>query len=343
MRYIVTGGLGVVGSRFAETVLRSGSQVTIVDSAEEPRNVWMELYLKNKYQNLHIMKQRVEHTDFSLLLRTHDFMLHAAAHTGIPHSEQDPSDDWMSNVDATRHILESMRIAKSQIPTVMLSSVKPYRVHDLPRTFDKERTYLSHPHEAGIDETCLLEPDEPYAASKMAQTALVMAYGRSYDLPVTVLRCSNLYGDAPCHGPRHGWLTWFCISAAMGWPIDLQGSGRQTRDMLFSDDVATAALAGFDNIEALRGNVYNIGGGNINSLSCIQAVRRITTMIGKDVPVTYSGGRRNEDMIFVTNHEKFTNVTNWKPSVYVDDGVRRILNWALNNQTDLDEMYRGIK
>lgn len=340
MKYIVTGGLGVVGSRFVETVVKRGDMATIIDSAEEKRNLWLCDKLCREYgDKVSVLKSRVEHADFSDLLSSHDAVLHAAAHTGIPHSEKDPSDDWISNVDATRNILESMRKSGSKIPVVMLSSVKPYRVHDLPSHSLNDRMWIDGRYANGVDETCLLEPDEPYAASKMAQSALVMAYGRTYDLSVTVLRCSNLYGDAPCHGPRHGWLTWFCICAAVGWPINLQGSGLQTRDMLFSDDVASATLAAIDNMNSLKGNVYNIGGGVPNSISCKQAVDLIKTLSKKNTEVYNSPGRKSEDMIFMTNHSKFTNETGWKPSVNVENGVKRILNWAEANSDDLKKLY----
>src|SRR5580693_8795690 len=111
MKYLVTGGLGVVGSRFVEIVAQGGHQVTIIDSAEEPRNLWMRDYLLKKFDSrVIVMQDRVEDTDFGPLLRIHDAVLHAAAHTGIPHSEKDPHDDWVSNVDASRNILEYMRI-----------------------------------------------------------------------------------------------------------------------------------------------------------------------------------------------------------------------------------------
>lgn len=343
MRFLVTGGLGVVGSRFVEVVIRSGHTATIVDAAEEPRNDWMQRQLEAQFGDLvTVIRQRVEKTDFSRLLPTHDAVLHAAAHTGIPHSEKDPHDDWVSNVEASRHILEHMRAAgSSSPPAVMLSSVKPYRVHDLPSRVEGDRTVLDDAYASGINETCLLEPDEPYAASKMAQSALVMAYARTYNLPVTVLRCSNLYGDAPCHGPRHGWLTWFCISAALGRPLEIQGSGFQTRDMLFSDDVATAVLASIANIGKVSGNVYNIGGGLDFSISVLEAVKLISKF--SSVDFRRGPGRRNEDMIFIADYSKFRSATGWIPQIPVERGVQRVLQWAQSNVNDLRVLYEGFR
>lgn len=341
-RYLVTGGLGVIGSRFVESVCNAGHTATVVDAAEEPRNLWMEDFLNGRYPGrVTVLKQRVEKTDFGPLLASHDFLLHAAAHTGIPHSEEDPGDDWVSNVDASRHILEAMRTAGSTVPTVMLSSVKPYRVHDVPTKPAEDRTVWARSNFVGVDESFVLEPDEPYAASKMAQSALAISYARTYGLPVTVLRCSNLYGDAPCHGRRHGWLTWFCISAAMGWEIELQGTGLQTRDMLFSDDVATAAMAAFERIRLVQGNVYNIGGGPDNAISCRQSVGLLEDVSGSPVVWRPGPGRHNEDMLFITDFRKFSSVTGWVPAVSVREGVGRIYQWACAHREEMERLYGG--
>lgn len=339
-KYIVTGGLGVIGSRFVDVVIRAGHEATVIDAAEEERNLWTMKRLKVEHgDKVKFVLSRLETLDLNPLLETHTHILHAAAHTGIPHSSQNPGDDWVSNVDATRHLLESMR-QSNHLPTVMLSSVKPYKIYDIPYHTDGQRTVWDNGlSDIGIDENCVLEPDEPYAASKMAQSALVMAYARTYNMPVTVLRCSNLYGDAPCHGPRHGWLTWFCISAALGWEIELQGTGFQTRDMLFSDDVASAVLLAIDNISALAGNVYNIGGGSHNQISCREAINALEQVLKKDISFHYAEGRKNEDMVFVVNHQKFSNLTGWYPTFGVMTGIDKIINFAHENATDLSHLY----
>lgn len=342
MKYYITGGLGVIGSCFAKHVLEQGHEVVILDAAEEDRNKWMANYLTSNYKNVKIFMERMETSKFKEL-EACDFILHAAAHTGIPHSVIDPVDDWLSNAEASRNLFEHLRKLDKKIPTVSLSSVKPYRVHDLPyRVSDHGTRYVwEDDNRVGISEKHLLEPDEPYAASKMAQSALCMAYARSYDLPITVFRCSNLYGAAPSHGPRHGWLTWFCLSAVLGRYIEVQGTGLQVRDMLFSDDVNSAVLSAFNNIQNCQGNVFNVGGGAKNSVSVIEAVRLIEEVHGK-VNIKYGQGRKHEDLIFITDYSKFNQSTAWEPQVNVVDGIAKILAWAERNKEAVQKMYDGV-
>jgi CDP-paratose 2-epimerase len=340
MKYLVTGGLGVIGSRFIEVVLQDPkNEVIVIDSGKAPRNNWTLKSLTKQFDNrIEIINVRIEDCDLFPFIKECDLIFHSAAHTGIPNSAKDPNDDWRSNVDATHTILEVLRSENLKIPTVMLSSVKPYRVPTNYHATDS-RIVWDDKDFPGINEEFVLEPDEPYAASKMAQSGLAMAYSRSYDLPVTVLRCSNLYGDAPCHGPRHGWLTWFSIASAIGWSVELQGSGLQTRDMLFSNDVASAVLKSFESINSLKGNVYNIGGGKENSISCRESIQLIEKILGHKIELTFGPGRQNEDMIFTTDYSKFQKVTGWTPKVSVQEGVEKIVNWAGSNAEDLRKIY----
>ncbi len=325
---LVTGGLGVIGSAVVRHFLTAGDRVFVIDAAEEPRNLWVHRRLRADFPDgvLLVGRARLESYDLKEWGCNADLIVHAAAHTGIPHSAEDPTDDWTSNVDATRHLLEEMRRDHIGAPTVLMSSVKPYRVDEVPKH--------------GVDESFQLEPDEPYAASKLAQSALGLAYARTYGLPITVLRFSNLYGPAPCHGPRHGWLTWFCIAGAIGRSIQVQGNGSQVRDMLYSDDVVSALVRAAECTKTTAGNVYNVGGGE----RCVVSVRTAAEYVAKrtGVQITEGPGRKNEDMEFWTNFHKFTQATGWRPNVDVKTGIDRVLDWAQANRSELRFLYEGV-
>jgi CDP-paratose 2-epimerase len=109
--------------------------------------------------------------------------------------------------------------------------------------------------------------------------------------------------------------------------------------MLFSNDVASAVLASIDNINKMKGNVYNIGGGSHNQISCLEALNALEKITGNAVKYTSGPGRINEDMLFVTNHSKFTGLTNWIPEFGVTTGMERIVAWAKENHSAIKWMY----
>jgi CDP-paratose 2-epimerase len=338
MKMFVTGGLGVIGYSFCRQMAAVGHTITVLDACEKKRNEWAAAELEPL--GVKVRRERMEHADLSEACES-DLILHAAAFTGIPSSAGSPEDDWTSNVETTRNLLSHLMRAKVAPPTVVLSSVKPYSLARAKTSVTAGSRGLprhSWEHGVGVDESWTLDPDEPYAASKMAQSALCVAYARTYGLPVMVFRCSNLYGAAPCHGPRHGWLTWFCISTAIGRPVTVQGDGMQSRDMLFSDDVTAAVMAAAGQMDEVRGKLFNIGGGAPNVVSVGEAA---VMMQDRGAKLIKADGRRFEDLAFVTDHSSFTKVTGWRPQVSVDEGVERIFAWATENRESMIKIYDG--
>lgn len=351
MKVLVTGGLGVIGSTIVRRLVETGHDVLVIDACEAKRNTWIDRQLtelnrirKTAYGTMHgtdevdsgLRLERVENLGQNLKEFGIEAVIHAAASTGIPHSVLHPDDDWKSNVDATRVLLEALR--KNPVPTVVLSSVKPYRVEPGPpfifRVMDSPEVV------GGLTERGVLEPDEPYAASKAAQSMLAMAYARSYGIPVVTFRCSNLYGPAPCHGPRHGWLTWFAISAAIGRPLEVQGTGKQSRDMLHADDVYSACMLALEHAGRLRGQVFNLGGGHANRISVGEAAAELVAMAGEGSINTAPARAMDDDHVFA-NTAAFLKATGWRPLVDVRDGMRSVFEWAKANRDELAKLYEG--
>lgn len=335
MRYLVTGGLGVIGSSFAEAQLSAGHRVTLVDDGTDAR------HLVNRAAQAQLVQARLGRTDEQAWFgdAAFDRVFHAAGSTGIPYSSEEPLDDWSRNVDGTVALLEALR--HKPRPAVVLSSVKPYGLEGLRFEATSTRCELVG---SGVDESFPLVPDEPYAASKAAQSLVCQAYAKSFGVPVVVFRCSNLYGAGAPHGPRHGWLTWFCIRAALGWDLEIQGSGRQTRDVLFSSDLAAAALAAFEALEAgrLRGEILNVGGGRDNTISLLEAVETLRGF-GAQFGIQKGPGREHEDQLFCVDASRATQLLDWSPRVGVVEGMRRIYDWACEHQQRLSEVFASYR
>jgi CDP-paratose 2-epimerase len=333
VKYCITGGLGVIGSCITRSRVKEGDMVAVVDDGQDARHV-----LNGDAIGAEIHGAKLG--EFTLpALPSCDRLLHAAASTGIPYSGAQPLDDWTRNVDGTLEVLTHLRKSERPVPTVVLSSVKPYGLAGL---YSMEREGRYELSGSGVSEAAPLEPDEVYAASKAAQSMVCRAYARTYGLPLVVFRCSNLYGPAAPHGARHGWLTWLCIRAALGWTIEIQGSGKQTRDMLFWSDVLSAAKLAWAALEAgtpdMRGEIFNLGGGSDNMISVLEAVAQLRSL-GARFEVKYAPGREHEDMLFVTDTTKFRERTGWVPQVRVGDGIAQIYEWACANRDALAEVY----
>lgn len=341
-RILVTGGLGVVGSTIARRLLAEEYMVDVLDADEAPRNDWICRSFPFRSENcIVVWRGRLEHgvvrdaypekneLPLDAIIARADYVIHCAASTGIPHSVLHPDDDWRSNVDATRVLLDSIRRSGRTIPTVVLSSVKPYKIPSGGCT------------EYGLTEKDVLAPDEPYAASKAAQSMLAMAYARSYNLPIVTFRCSNLYGPAPCHGPRHGWLTWFAISAAIGRPIEVQGTGEQTRDMLHADDVYAACMLALKDASRLSGRVFNLGGGFSNRISVADAASRCVSLAGGG-EIRTAPARAMDDLHVYVSTGAFLRATGWRAQVNVEEGLAGVFAWAKANADELRKLYEGV-
>lgn len=330
MRYLVTGGRGVIGSLIAKSRQAAGDDVLVIDDGTTKRHEFNDDHFTEFWKLGDPRCGNWREAD------KFDRILHAAASTGIPYSGTAPLDDWTRNVDGTLDILEAVRLSPK--PTVVLSSVKPYKLSGLCALERIDHFTLSGD---GVSESFPLEPDEPYAASKAAQSLICQAYARSYDLPILVFRCSNLYGPAAPHGPRHGWATWITIQAALGWPVEIQGTGRQTRDLLFASDVERAALAAFNLLESglSKGSIYNLGGGQGSTISVLQLVGLLKSF-GAKFEVRSAPGRKHEDDLFVTDTRAFERAAGWKPMIRPEAGVRMIYEWARDNRDELADVYR---
>lgn len=340
MKYLITGGLGVIGSLIAKRLLKDGHTVTIIDDGADRRHDFnapdTDLIFQNRLEEM-------APDTLAELVEQNDRVLHAAASTGIPYSAEQPLDDWRRNVDGTIALLEALR--RFPRPTVALSSVKPY---GLGRLSGMERATRWELSGLGVSEDYPLEPDEPYASSKAAQSMVCRAYAKSFGLPLVVFRCSNLYGPAACHGPRHGWLTWFCILAALELPIEVQGRGNQTRDMLFWSDVLAACEAAWPKLDTgpiatftenpVRGSIWNLGGGRYNTTSPLQAVATLRSL-GATVQTVGGPGRNHEDVLFVTDATRAEQALNWLPRTNTEDGIAQVYEWACKNKKRLAGVY----
>jgi dTDP-glucose 4,6-dehydratase len=180
-----------------------------------------------------------------------------------------------------------------------------------------------------------LTASSPYSASKASADLLVMAYHRTYGLPVTISRCSNNYG--PYQFPEK-LIPLMIKNALADEPLPVYGTGENVRDWLYVEDHCKA----IDMIihDGKVGEVYNIGGHN--EKSNLDVVKTILRQVGKpESLITFVGDRKGHDLRYAIDPAKIHAELGWLPDTKFDDGIRQTIQWYLDNRSWWEEIISG--
>lgn len=172
----------------------------------------------------------------------------------------------------------------------------------------------------------------PYGCSKGSGEQYVRDYARIYGLRTVSFRQSCIYGPRQFGVEDQGWVAWFTIAALLDRPITIYGDGRQVRDVLFVDDLVDCYVAAAAQIDGIRGQVYNVGGGPENTLSLLELLALLETVLGKPIPRSYADWRPGDQRVFICDIRRIEADLGWKPRVSKDVGVRRLIEWVGNNR-----------
>ncbi len=187
------------------------------------------------------------------------------------------------------------------------------------------------------------DPKSPYSASKAASDHFVRAFSNTYKLPVVISNCSNNYG--PNQFPEK--LIPLCINNIKNKkPLPIYGEGLNIRDWLYVEDHAKAIDLVFH--KGKHGETYNIGG--LNEWSNIDLVKELCAVMDAQLNqssgtseqlITYVEDRKGHDMRYAIDASKLTDELNWKPEETFETGIRKTVNWYLNNQIWLERVVSG--
>ena len=184
-------------------------------------------------------------------------------------------------------------------------------------------------------ETTPLHTSSPYSASKASADLLVLAYHRTYSLPVTISRCSNNYG---LYQFPEKLIPLMIINALDEKPLPVYGTGENVRDWLYVEDHCKA----IDLIihKGREGEVYNVGGHN--ERKNIDIVRLICKALGKSESlITYVADRKGHDMRYAIDPTKIHNELGWLPETKFEDGIQKTIRWYLDNKPWWQEIVSG--
>jgi dTDP-glucose 4,6-dehydratase len=311
MRIFVTGGAGFIGSNFIRYVLETRTDISVVN------------YDKLTYAgNLANLESVADDTNYEFVkgdicdaaavetaMRSCDAVIHFAAESHVDRSIYEPAPVIRTNVTGTFVLLEvARRISVSRFVHVSTDEV-----------------YGDIPVGVFADEEFPLQPSSPYSASKAASDLLVRSYVRTYEFPALITRSSNNYG--PYQFPEK-FVPLMITNAISDKALPVYGDGKQQRDWLHVEDNCRGILLVLG--KGKIGEVYNIGGLDLEQN--LTLVQRILNLTGKpESLVSYVQDRPGHDRRYALNCSKMETELGWRPTINLDDGLRRAIDWYKDN------------
>ena len=326
MTIIVTGGAGFIGSNFVFHMLNKYPDYRIVclDCLTYAGNLsTLEPVMDNP--NFRFVKESITDRDavYKLFEEEHpDMVVNFAAESHVDRSIENPQVFLDTNIIGTSVLMDACRkYGIKRYHQVSTDEVYGDLPLDRPDLFFHEDTPI--------------HTSSPYSSSKAAADLLVLAYHRTYGLPVTISRCSNNYG--PYHFPEK--LIPLMISRALAdEELPVYGRGENVRDWLYVEDHCIA----IDLIirKGTPGEVYNIGGHN--EKTNLEVVKTVLAQLHKSEDlITYVTDRPGHDRRYAIDPTKIHNELGWLPATPFDEGIKKTIAWYLDNREWWENIISG--
>lgn len=343
MKFLVTGGAGFIGSAVIRHIIQNtNNEVLNVDKLTYAGNLES---LVSVAQNPRYQFSQTDICDRAGLDKLFqefqpDVVMHLAAESHVDRSISGPSAFIETNIIGTYQLLEASRAYWSDLNEDKKSAFRFHHISTDEVYGDLEGTTDL------FTETTPYAPSSPYSASKASSDHLVRAWNRTYGLPVVVTNCSNNYG--PYHFPEK-LIPLMILNALQGKALPVYGNGQQIRDWLFVEDHARALYT-----VATQGHVgetYNIGGHNEKAnIDVVQAICALLEELAPHKPegvtqykdlITYVKDRPGHDVRYAIDATKIKNDLGWIPQESFETGLRKTVQWYLNNREWVEHVQSG--
>ncbi|EGQ9111219.1 dTDP-glucose 4,6-dehydratase [Vibrio alginolyticus] len=345
MKILVTGGAGFIGSAVVRHIIRDTQDTVInLDKLTYAGNLESLVDVSESERYYFEQVDICDRTELDRVFSEHqpDMVMHLAAESHVDRSIDGPAAFIETNVMGTYHLLEAARQYWSSLKEANKSAFRFHHISTDEVYGDLEGT------DDLFTETTSYAPSSPYSASKASSDHLVRAWQRTYGLPTLITNCSNNYG--PYHFPEK-LIPLMILNALDGKPLPVYGDGMQIRDWLFVEDHARALYKVVNEGEV--GETYNIGGHNEKAnIEVVKTICALLEELRPDKPagvesyeslITYVKDRPGHDVRYAIDATKIAQELNWTPEETFESGIRKTVEWYLNNpqwwQRVLDGSY----
>ena len=336
---LVTGGAGFIGANFVLDWLTAGGESVVnLDKLTYAGNLENLASLKDDPRHIFVHGDIGDATLVDGLLRQHQprAIINFAAESHVDRSIHGPEDFIQTNMLGTFHLLQAVRAYWSSLPEAERATFRFLHV-------STDEVYGSlGPNDPPFTETTPFAPNSPYSASKAASDHLVRAYHHTYGLPVLTTNCSNNYG--PYQFPEK-LIPLIIHNALSGKPLPIYGDGLNVRDWLYVGDHCSAIRAVL--AKGRVGETYNIGG--CNEMANIDVVKAVCKLLDALKPaaephaalITYVKDRAGHDRRYAIDARKIEQELSWTPSETFETGIRKTVQWYLDNQSWVQHVVSG--
>ncbi len=339
---LVTGSSGLIGSEAVEHFDRQGHRVVGVDNnmrrvffGEPGDTTWNLERLKQTTKNFtHANVDIRDRAAIETLFKTHrfDLIVHCAAQPSHDKAREIPLLDFEVNALGTVNLLEATRQHAPDAVFAFLSTNKVYgdAPNEVPlKELETRYDYARSEDHDGIDETCRIDQTlhSLFGASKAAADIVAQEYGRYFGMNVGIFRGGCLTGPSHSGVELHGFLSYLVKVALTGGTYSVFGyKGKQVRDNIHSRDVVRAIEEFAANPRP--GEVYNLGGGRVNSISILEAIARIEQMTGKKLVWKYvEEARKGDHICYISDLKKIqSHYPNWRITVGLDEMLKQMID-----------------
>lgn len=319
MKYLVTGAAGFIAAKTTELLLQDGHEVVGIDNLNDYYDVRLKEHrLEALKPSKNFQFQKIDIEDRSALAKIFkdnkfDGVLNLAARAGVRYSMEHPQVYMTTNAMGTLNLLDLMN--EHGVKKMVLASTSSL--------------YAGQPMPF-IETLPVNTPISPYAASKKAAEVMAYTYSFLYKIDVSVVRYFTVYGPA---GRPDMSVFRFIKWIDEGTPIELFGDGTQARDFTYVDDIARGTIAA---LKPVGYEVINLGGGN-NPIDLMTVIGMIEKFLGKKAKITNKAFHIADVKETWADITKANTLLGWKPSVSLEEGLKRSVEWHLANK------QRGFK